>query len=76
MDKERSSCLHGDLYESVRVGTGGFSQGLMTEEMLAIQFSLDIWPQMDFFFKGLTFYGFSFWKADKPASCLMKELCT
>lgn len=51
MGKGGSSCIHGDLYESVRVGTGGFSQGLMTEQMLAIQLSLDIWPQMEFFFR-------------------------
>lgn len=74
MGKGRSSHIHGDLYESVRVGMGGFSQGLMTKEMLEIQFSQDIWPQMDFF-KRIHFYGFSFCKADKLALCLMKELC-
>lgn len=34
--KSRCSCIHGDLSELLRVGTVGFSQGLMTEQMLAI----------------------------------------
>lgn len=60
--KDRGSCIHGDLSESVRMGTVGFLQGLITEQMLAIQFSLNIWLQMDFFFfkERIHFYSSSF----------------